>query len=703
MSFVRGGCRPQQNKAKKTVVRHKKTAPLPKREWVSTVNDLSVHKLTPLELNHRHEIHKSRNKVAAQWELREKAIKGHPIRQAGSSPGPLDESSLTILREVFADKLLLQDVLAGSDRAMALVKNIFGDAPRKQTGHPCVTMVPSSDLPPTQLSLFGESMLDQQVVSEPEDDYDNDDTSTTSLIQRKMKAKNKVAGVQRQKVRRGISEQTFSSPRTPCTSARVPALTALNATLEVQRLRSRQNQSLETHEEPSFLSPRQSGSCRPARTRKRVCKPTELNGSSVASLSGDQSSLGLLQALLGQVEGDLNCLSPETGPASRQSQQTTHSLTGFSVALVSTLGRLVHLLKKRQEEAESAAEERRQLEEKLREQRGLIDALTAESMTLREEATSLQVTLQQQTAELERKLDCVALAMAMHIKSPQGSDVIAAGSASVQQPVAERPLVAPLPVVRLSSPGHGDLSCRIPDTHPGPLHQDAYNKLGAHCSASNLTSLSSSLSLTSNPHLSLEAMEAEITELCKLNDVIKAQISQDRAAISGVGGLLGSGEEQGGLISSSAGRVTPQSVSATAATPSQHIKQQGTPTSNMLSVSIVQQRLLELNKQSAVARGRLLELIEQQKHNVSAKVSPSASPIPPSAFSPQPEGRGSSDRSFLMPSEEPLSKVAAGDRGSSGCEVYSQHYEEAGRNVSTQKMDKRRVPGGWFALSTHTE
>lgn len=83
------------------------------------------------------------------------------------------------------------------------------------------------------------------------------------------------------------------------------------------------------------------------RTRKCVSQSSEMNGSSVASLSGDQSSLGLLQAMLGQVEADLDTLSPDTQPASAQSQkqQRKQSLTGFSVALVSTLGRLVHHLK----------------------------------------------------------------------------------------------------------------------------------------------------------------------------------------------------------------------------------------------------------------------------------------------------------------------------------------------------------------------
>ncbi|MEQ2196429.1 hypothetical protein XENOCAPTIV_027033 [Xenoophorus captivus] len=144
MSFVRVG-RPQQQQAKgKRPVRPKKAA-APRKDWVS----------------HRHEIHKSHNKATAQWELREKALKRR-LRHPGS-PAPLDQASLSIIREVcelnklsffftvsstaqwkgdvflqvFSDQLLLQDVLARSDRAMAVVKDLFGDAPRRQTGNQC--------------------------------------------------------------------------------------------------------------------------------------------------------------------------------------------------------------------------------------------------------------------------------------------------------------------------------------------------------------------------------------------------------------------------------------------------------------------------------------------------------------------------------------------------------------------------------------
>lgn len=57
-----------------------------------------------------------------------------------------------------------------------------------------------------------------------------------------------------------------------------------------------------------------------------------------------------------------------------------------------------------------------------------------------------------------------------------------------------------------------------------------------------------------------------------------------------------------------------------------------------LRVQSVEQRLLELNRQSTAARSRLLELIEQQRQSVSDRVSPSVSPIPPPGFSPHPAG-----------------------------------------------------------------
>ena len=94
----------------------------------------------------------------------------------------------------------------------------------------------------------------------------------------------------------------------------------------------------------------------------------------------------------------------------------------------------------------------------------------------------------------------------------------------------------------------------------------------AHSSASSLTSLplsslpsTSSLSPTSDPissHLSPGAMLAEIAQLNRENELIKAQLSQARGLGSGVGGSSNGSNGQRRLSSSSSstGRVTPQSV-----------------------------------------------------------------------------------------------------------------------------------------------
>ncbi|XP_054479112.1 spindle and centriole-associated protein 1 [Anoplopoma fimbria] len=775
MSFVRRG-RPQQHSRDKRPVRSRKAA-APQRDWVSTVNDLSVHKLSPAELSHRHEIHKSHNKAAAQWELREKALQRR-FRHTGS-PAPLDHASLSIIREVFSDQLLLQDVLARSDRAMAVVKDLFGDAPRRHTGHPSVTMAPNCESdsglpvlqrpdPPTHLSLLSQSMMDPQALNEleasEEDHSDEDDCPTGSsdyhVIHRsnvrKMKAQSRDRVTQRQKVHHPNSEPADRDnvPVTPCTSGGASAQTALNATMAVQRIRSRLNQSEEVMEEPSVLvsqvlnpemplnQPGRIGS-RTSRNRKCVSQSSALDGSSVASLSGDQSSLGMLQSMLGQVEADLDTLIPATVPASAQSQKKdkTQGLTGFSVALVSTLGRLVYLLKQREEEAQEEARERRRLEEELREQRRLIDALTAETMTLREEATALQSGLEQRTAELEQKLDTVVLLMGglglleAHIDTPEDSDASAAVCQSA--PVAQRDLeqlqVSVSPAVLLSPPRQRDNWRQTPVTHPVPLHQElppedilrSCESVHSHSSASSFTSLpltslpsSSSLSLTPDPlssQLSPEAMLAEIAQLNRQNDLIRAQLSQAKRLGSGVGESSNSSNEQRRLSSGSTGRVTPQSVgerrmsaSSSAGRRSRHVQaaegeqlmNQATPPST-LNVSSVEQRLLELNRQSAAARGRLLELIEQQKQSVTAKVSPSNSPIPPSAFSPQSAaGGGSPEVSMLLPEQELPSQTGGVGRRSAGSEVSSHSLGGEMRDGKTQ-TEKRREREGWFALSAH--
>ncbi|KAM3860704.1 spindle and centriole-associated protein 1 [Diretmus argenteus] len=835
MSFVRGS-RSQHSQGGKSA--RPKKAGAPRREWVSTVRDLSVHKPTPEELSHRHEIHKSHNTAVAQWELKEKALRSR-LRQP-RSPAPLDQASLSIIREIFSDQLLLQDVLSRSDRAMAVVKDLFGDAPRRQTGHPTVTMAPNCDSdsalpvvqrpdPPTELSLLSRSIMDRQALNEleasEEDDSEEDTTPVTRspIVHRsnlqKMKVKARGRGVHQQRVQPNSRYQGARAgvPVTPRTPRRAPDRAALNATVAVQRLRSRQSQSEEWEEEPSpllthVLNPEitinQLGrnSSRSSGTRKGraecVSQNPGLDASAVSSLSGDRSSLGLLQTMLGQVEAELDSLSPRA-PTLGPQQHTTQGLTGFSVALVSALGRVVHLLRQREEEAQTEARERRRLEEAVKEQRGLIDALTAETMALREESAALQAALQQQTAELNQRLDTVVLALGGlgllgnaqwdygHHVSDINATVCQSGPFPEQKPVRdpERTQAPVSPAVLLSPPQQRDnrqhrrgnsphlpvsiLLCSnhvnesphavfpsSPVVHPVPRHQERplldtlrpREDVQAHSRATSLSSLplaslpsTSSLALTSDTQ---EAMLAEIGQLTRENELIRAQLSQARGLVSGVRGSSNSNTELRRSCSSITGRATdpqsvgerrtsgssstgrttdpqsvgerrtsgssstgrttdPQSVgerrtsgSSSTGRGTQHVQaaegEHLTQQAAVRDTCSVEQRLLELNRQSAAARGRLLELIEQQRQSASDHVSPSVSPVPPSAFSPHSAGGGGTpESSTLLPAQEQLSQAGSGGRRSAGSEVSSRSLggEPSGGRIQVNRSGGLLVTG----------
>nr|XP_054607165.1 spindle and centriole-associated protein 1 isoform X5 [Nothobranchius furzeri] len=712
MSLARGS-RPQPQGKGKKPVRQKKA---PKKDWVSTVHDLSVHKLTPAELSHRHEIHKSHNKAVAQWELKERALKRR-FRHAGS-PAPLDQASLSIIKEVFSDQLLLQDVLARSDRAMAVVKDLFGDAPQRQTGHPSVTVAPNCDsdleLPvlqrldsPMQLSLLSQSMMDQEALNEV--DVSREDWSSGSRAIRRSNIRQKMTQgrvVPQRKVHRlrNPEDDDDVAPMTPCTSGRAPDQTALNATVAVRRVWSKHSQSDGGGEEASarvsqVLNPDPT-SHQPAgigsyadRTRKCLSQSSKLDGSSPASLSGDQSSLGLLQAMLGQVEADLDALSPDL----------------------------------REAEAQKEAEGRRRVEEELKEQRGLIDALTAEIMTLREEAAALQAGLQQRTAELEHKLDSVVLVMGglgllgEHTphKDSDARDALSnvCPSASVAERAPEETRVKVPPAIVLSPPTPSHNWQHSHATHPAPLQQHlppldsqrSQEVVQAHGSASSLHSvaLSHLSSSSSSPSLSLaplitqpspEAMLAEIAQLSRQAELMRSQLNQAKGLGPGIAGLPNSNSSQQGGRSPDS---IPQDVGerrASGSSRNQNIQSLDETSSQQSSTShtpSVEQRLLELNRQSAAARSRLLELIELQKQNVSVRVSPSVSPVLSSVFSPNTAAEsGSLEESVLRPGRDVQTQ-----QRSAGSDESPRSFET--RNEKSQPQ-KQRGREGWFSLSAHT-
>ncbi|XP_067291429.1 spindle and centriole-associated protein 1 isoform X2 [Pseudorasbora parva] len=676
MSLVRMN-RPLYGAGKRPVRTKKVSAP--KKDWVGTVNDLSLLKATPEELARRHEIHRSQNKVVAQWELREKALTHRRRKKQPPSPSGLDRARLNIIREVFSDQCQLQDVIARSDRALAVVKDLFGDAPRRRTGFPTITVAPDcesdSELPvrqrpdpPTQLSLLSQSMMDQQALNELEEcEEDHDEVQDSSVHLNSM--------MHRKRNQRRLKSFPWGSdhpeqdlPQTPCNTAVREDRAALNATVAVQRLKVRQthpdvNQS--TSLVNQVLNP-EPDSSQPEKRRSvqanRGCSghTSVLNGSGLSSLAGNLSSMELLQGMLEQVETELDSLDQQKPLNSEaRPQQERQGLTGFSVALVATLGRLARHIKKREEEALREAEVRRQLEEEVKEQRALIDALTVESLTLREESATLQARLQQQISELEQRLDAVVLVVGRPDSvephtTVQITDNAAQKSSNLDQSsctekdLQQKDFVSA--AVLLSPPRQRDglpPAVYRPHSHAPPLpYSGSYSATGSQGSLEDFDISISPSSFASLPRptpllddLSQDTMLGEIAELTRQNAAIRAQLGQHRPSPTGASVSREQNAERLSSKNSVVRQVSPSTEPQRT--------QQSVCVERLSSTMEMEQKLQELNRQSAEARAKLLELIEQQKQSTSLSVSPAISPVPPHSSSTHTIVREFTSQQFL--------------------------------------------------------
>uniref|UniRef100_G3SD31 Spindle and centriole-associated protein 1 n=1 Tax=Gorilla gorilla gorilla TaxID=9595 RepID=G3SD31_GORGO len=178
MSFVRvNRCGPRVGVRKIPKVKKKKTSV--KQEWDNTVTDLTVHRATPEDLVRRHEIHKSKNRALVHWELQEKALKRKWRKQKPETLN-LEKRRLSIMKEILSDQYQMQDVLEKSDHLIAAAKELF---PRRRTGFPNVTVAPDSSQGPIVVnqdpitqSIFNESVIEPQALN----DVDGEEEGTVN-------------------------------------------------------------------------------------------------------------------------------------------------------------------------------------------------------------------------------------------------------------------------------------------------------------------------------------------------------------------------------------------------------------------------------------------------------------------------------------------------------------------------------------------
>ncbi|XP_053310210.1 spindle and centriole-associated protein 1 [Spea bombifrons] len=446
MSFLRApGGRSLRRKPTKP---GKKTQP--RQQWDSTVQDLSVHRATPEELVHRHEIHKSKNQWLAHWELQNKPLKKkHNLSSGG--PDPLAERRYDIARKILCEQYSLKDILEDSDRALAVVKDLFGDAPRRRSGFPDVTLAPSCDLetsrgpivqkkdPPTRLSILSQSTMDPQALNEVEKSFsflvqsDEEQEAAESFYPR----------VRARRAGRVLNEEENPDLEfvTPAKADPLPpGQTALNATAAVKRVKTR----LGEEEQEAGDSRSMTGQVlnpQPKASKKQSAKgkkknPLDVNSSdnSERFVSGtpapprhSPSNLEILNHLTQEVEHELEEYEKLTGRAITPTQEP-QGLTGFTMSLVNSLRRVVTYLKESDIQLRQEVLERRAMQRELKEQRALIDALTAEILMLKRGDADSETDLQPNFTETEDPLSVPAKAIKNHPVRDSDSESVHARS-----------------------------------------------------------------------------------------------------------------------------------------------------------------------------------------------------------------------------------------------------------------------------------
>ncbi|GCB74042.1 hypothetical protein scyTo_0003126 [Scyliorhinus torazame] len=432
MSLIRGSRSQGVGKSR----RKKKAVPALRRDWDNTVSDLSVHRASPDELARRRQNRLSRNRAAAEWELWHRRVGS---LRPPTAPGK--ESVLT--NELLLDQWQLRDVLARSDRALAVVRDLFGDGPRLQAAFPNVTAAPGCEKapqaglvaprcePPTQLSLLSESVMDSQALNETgnttsdhplsQESLQEADTTVSMDYQANIHSNDHSFQRKQQKTAQPTREWSCRAPNqipeTPCTPDREATVnyTSLNATPAIQRLKSRVQSEAEGNVEQDGLSQSETTSViqqvlHPGpRNSKGVSKGKTCNVSSKrmedSRQEDKQVSFEVLQEMIENIDQEMREYEHQTGrKVTGWFPQRGHSLTGFTFSLVNLISRLTHYLKDNEIRQQQGKENQQQLLEKFKEQRALIDALTVEFLTMQNEIISVRTNLHQYMIKTNEEL-----------------------------------------------------------------------------------------------------------------------------------------------------------------------------------------------------------------------------------------------------------------------------------------------------------
>ncbi|KAJ8796738.1 hypothetical protein J1605_017841 [Eschrichtius robustus] len=397
-------------------------------------------------------------------------------------------------------------------------------------------------------------------------------------------------------------------------------------------------------------------------------------------------SLDVLKHMIHEVEHEMEEYERWTGREVR-GLQNSQGLTGFTLSLVSSLCRLVRYLKERKTilvnvvvvlhlvllvaflkeppakihlvnyqselQLRKEVETRQQLEQALGEHRELIDALTAEILLLREENTATQARLQQYMITTDEQLISLTHAIkncpVINNKESQALEREATSrnmdSPVLRRTVQTRPAPRIPPTVEIiekeqnwekkTVPTGTDIQNSSEESHlftqrwrASHMGEDLQNKTQAPfvnlsqplCNSRSSTQQSRNPALSEEPPVLGDGQQLRTNETLIQRKDIMARIAeltlQNSAIKAHLNNIIGPGGEQGDGLGEFNKREMSHASDMTSTFPAVQ----------PLTPSSMEERIAELNRQSMEARGKLLQLIEQQKL---VGLNPSSPPVSP--------------------------------------------------------------------------
>uniref|UniRef100_A0A8I3X7L8 Spindle and centriole-associated protein 1 n=1 Tax=Callithrix jacchus TaxID=9483 RepID=A0A8I3X7L8_CALJA len=529
---------------------------------------------------------------------------------------------------------------------------------------------------------------------------------------------------------------------------------ALNATSAVRRLQSRlqPQEATETLDSSSVVG-HMLNSRKPKQLLNKVKRKPNLHALSKPkknTLSGSTSSadlpkrtnstLDVLQHMIHEVEHEVEEYERCTGREVK-GLGSSQGLSGFTLSLVSSLCRLVRYLKESEIQLRKEVETRQQLEQVLGDHRELIDALTAEILLLREENAATQARLQQYMVTTDEHLlslthavkNCPVINNRQEIQASErgATGRRVADSPVLRRTVQTRPAPRIPPTVEIIEKEQNWEKKTLPiDTDVQNSREESrlftqrwrVSHMGEDLekTQSPLVNLSqpfcnshSNRQHSRNPPFSEEPPALgdgqqlrtnEMNALIQRKDIVAriAELTLQNPGIKAhMNNTVEPGGEQGDRLREAKKQESASGMTSTF------------PVAQSLASGSMEERIAELNRQSLEARGKLLQLIEQQKL-VGLNPSPPTSPVqlPLRAWTeggkrtievsiPGAEAPESSKCSTISPVSGINTRRSSGATSNSCSPLNATSGSGRLTPLNPRAKIEKQNEEGWFALSTH--